>query len=328
VSSADQAGLFPLLVETPSISLARAAGEDPAYKIVVYFSVDEIVTILSQGEEILASSVISIDSTPTALITNINRILRNFGEISNLKVFMGGVPPNQSYLTEISNNFKVSAGKLMYKIGGINETDLPRYIIPISMQFQNPLEPSSSDTVNLLPPEIISKYKGKRFNTRIWELMLIITFIVVGCLMALTGTYLYMLQGLSEYKNSNVLTDVSYQRSKTASDEIKNVNTLSERTIRIDSVSYFPQEIMNLIYQKKPESVAITSYKLDLEKGSVSINGLAAGREDLLQFKNNLGDGGDFQNISLPLTSFEQGENIEFSLTFLYSKMVNPIKSK
>src|SRR3972149_5529289 len=143
----------------------------------------------------------------------------------------------------------------------------------------------------------------------------------VGCLMALFGTYLYLMQNLSKYSDFNSLSDVSYQKSKSASDQIKQVNTLADKTIKIDSVNHYPQDVMNLIYQKKPENVVILSYRVDLEKGSVSITGLSAGRSDLLEFKNKLAEGGDFQNILLPLTSFEQGTNIEFSMGFNYAKL-------
>jgi len=117
----------------------------------------------------------------------------------------------------------------------------------------------------------------------------------------------------------NSLSDVTYQKSKTASDQIKNVNTLADKTLKIGSVNIYPQDVLNLIYQKKSENVVILSYKLDLEKGAVSITGLAVGRSDLLDFKNKLEEGEDFQNVILPLTSFEQGENIDFSMNFVYS---------
>ena len=328
VASADLAGLFPIVVETPSLSLVRFAGEDLNPKLVVYFSFDEIIITLSKGAEILTSSVMSADSNPQTLVSTIARILRHYEEINLSNIFVGGMPKNDSFVSEISKNFKVPMEKLHMGITGISENDLQKYLIAISLQYKDTSEPESSKTINLLPREIISKYKKKKFSIEIWGLMLVITLILMGCFMALSGTYLYILQGLSKHSNANSLFDVSYQKSKAASDEIKNVNTLADKTIIIDSINIYPQEVFNLINQKKPESIAILSYEIDLERGSVSIKGLSAGREDLYNFKKKIEEGGDFQKVVLPLTSFEQGENIEFEMSFVYSKLVNSTKAK
>ena len=232
---------------------------------------------------------------------------------------MGGMPKDNNYIPQVSSNFKVPLEKLQHKILGMSEAELQMYTIPTSLQFKQPSEPADTETVNLLPPEITKKYENVKFNLQVWGLMLIVTLVLVGCLMALFGTYLYLVQGLSRHNGLNSLSDVTYQKSKTASDQIKNVNTLADKTLKIGSVNIYPQDVLNLIYQKKPENVVILSYKLDLEKGAVSITGLAVGRSDLLDFKNKLEEGEDFQNVILPLTSFEQGENIDFSMNFVYS---------
>ncbi len=322
ISAADTAGLFPLVVETPSISLVRAAGEDSNPKMVVYFSFDEIIITFSKGPEILTSSVIEANAPSQVLVSTIQRILRHFEDVNITKIFVGGMPSNNTYIQEISSNVKVPLEKLGFKTGGMTEGDVQKYLIPLSLQNKDASEPLSSKTINLLPGEVISKYRSRRLNVQLWGLMLIVTLVFVGCVVALTGTYFYMLQGLSKYKNFNSLADTSYQKSKTASNEIKTVNTLADRTIKIDSVSYYPQDILNLINRKKPETIAIFSYTIDLEKGSVSISGLSSGRDDLFNFKKKIEEGGEFQKVVLPLTSFEQGENIEFDMSFVYSKLV------
>lgn len=324
ISAADMAGLFPLVVETPSISLVRVAGENPDPKLAVYFSYDEIIITLSKGSEIITSSVVASDTPSQVLVTTLQRILKHFEEINITKIFIGGMPSNNNYVQDIVSNVKVPLEKLEFKVGDMNEGDIQKYIIPLSLQNKDPLEPLSSETINLLPPEVISKYKSKRLNVQIWGMMLMVTLIFVGCVMALTGTYFYMLQGLSKYKDFNSMSDTSYQKSKTASSEIKNVNTLADKTIKIDSVNNYPQDVLNLIYQKKPESIAIFSYEVDLEKGVISISGLSSGRDDLFNFKKKIEEGGEFQKVVLPLTSFEQGENIEFDMSFVYTKLALP----
>ncbi|KKQ56369.1 MAG: PilM [Candidatus Woesebacteria bacterium GW2011_GWC1_38_13] len=323
VAASDAAGLFPLVVETPSLSLMRLVGDDEDLKMVIYFSLDEIIIFILKGQEILTSSVIGASSSSQVLSSTIARILRYFEETKITKIFIGGVPGNNAYVSDIFNNFKIPMEKLHIKISGINENDFQKYSIPISLQYTNTSEPTDSETINLLPPEVITKYKGKRFGVQLWGLLLVTTLIFVGCLMALLGTYFYLLQGLSKYKNISSLSDISYQKSKTASDEIKKVNTLADVALKIDSVTYYPQEILNNIYKYKPEGVAVLSYTIDLEKGLIKIKGLSAGRVGLLEFKNKLEEGEDFQNVELPISSFEQGENIDFDMSFIYSELIS-----
>lgn len=322
ISAVDMAGLFPLVVETPSISLVRVAGENPEPKLVVYFSSDEIILTLSRGSEIFTSSVIAINTPSKVLVSTILRILRHFDDMEPAKIFIGGIPPDNGFVQELSSSVKIPLARLEIKIGNISGGDVQKYLIPISLQYKNAFEPESSKTINLLPPEVIKKYKNKRLNVQIWSLMLIVTLIFVGCLVALAGTYFYMLQDLSVYKNNSSISDSSYQKSKTASSEIKNINTLADKTIKINSVSYYPQDALNLINQKKPENIAIFSYNINLEKGSILISGLASSRDDLFGFKKKIEEGGEFQKVVLPLTSFEQGENIEFDMSFMYSKLI------
>jgi len=46
VAASDAAGLFPLVVETPSLSLMRLVGDDEDLKMVIYFSLDEIIIFI------------------------------------------------------------------------------------------------------------------------------------------------------------------------------------------------------------------------------------------------------------------------------------------
>ncbi len=322
ISAVDMAGLFPLVVETPSISLVRAAGENSDIKLVVYFSLDEIVLILSKGSEIFTSSVMAIDTSSKLLVSTILRILRHFEDQEVSKIYIGGMPTDNGFIQELSTNVKIPLVRLEIKIANMSAGDIQKYLIPISLQNKSILDPKSSKTINLLPPEVIQKYKNKRLNAQIWGLMLMVALIFVGCLMALTGSYFYMLRELSAYKGKSGVADSSYQKSKTASSEIKNINTLSDKTIKINSVSYYPQDVLNLINQKKSDNIAILSYNINLEKGSITISGLASNRDDLFNFKKKIEEGGDFQKVVLPLTSFEQGENIEFDMSFMYSKLL------
>ena len=155
------------------------------------------------------------------------------------------------------------------------------------------------------------------------------TFIVVTSFLAAVGTYIYLIQQISSKKNETTNVVNVYSKNKDASLKIKAVNATSDKVIKILSVSQPPQDAFNAIYKAKPEAVSLSKYKIDFEKGVVTLSGSAATRDDLITFKQNLEKTSLFGQVLLPLSSFEIENNLDFELSFLYLPVVNqnnPVK--
>ena len=86
--------------------------------------------------------------------------------------------------------------------------------------------------------------------------------------------------------------------------------------------------MLNGIYTSKPPGVKIIKYALDLDKGLISLQGQATDRLTLINFKESLEKLDDFENVEIPISSFEAETNLEFSLTFSYLPIKSTVKDK
>jgi hypothetical protein len=324
VNATANAGLFPLVVEIPSISLARIVNT-PSPKIIIYASYDEIILFLTEGEKILSSTVLSYENS-SDVIPTILRMLKYNKEAKLEKIYLGGAGIKSEFLKEFSEKYQIPVDQISLKIGGMSEEDCQRYLIPISLQFKNPAEPLSSTTINLLPELVVKKYEKKRFGLQIWGLLMIVTFMVVSSFLASLGTYLFLAQQVSVKKSETSSVVSNYSKNKDASVKIKSINLTSDKVIKILGISQSPSEVFNAIYKAKPEGINITGYKVDFEKGGVGISGFSATRDNLITFKQSLEKTGLFGQIILPLSSFEIENNLDFEITTNYLPAV-PVKA-
>jgi hypothetical protein len=320
VNATAYAGLFPLVVEIPSISLARIANT-PSPKIIIYASFDEIILFLTEGEKILSTTVLPYENS-SDVIPTILRMVKYNKEIKLEKIYLGGSGIRSDFLKEFSDKYQISVDRLSLKIGGMSEEDCQRYLIPISLQFKNPVEPISSETINLLPEPIVKKYEKKRFGLQIWGLLMIVTFMVISSFLASLGTYLFLTQQISIKKSETNNVVSTYSKNKDASIKIKSINQTSDKVINIFAISQSPSEVFNAIYKTKPEGINITSYQIDFEKGGVVISGVSATRDNLISFKQSLDKTGLFGQIILPLSSFEIENNLNFDIKTNYLPVV------
>ena len=91
-----------------------------------------------------------------------------------------------------------------------------------------------------------------------------------------------------------------------------------DKVMKILSLSTPPQEAFNAIYKSKPAGVTLSSYRVDLEKNTISIAGISATRDDLIAFKQEIEKSGVFGKVTLPLAAFEVQNDLNFSLNFTY----------
>jgi hypothetical protein len=110
--------------------------------------------------------------------------------------------------------------------------------------------------------------------------------------------------------------------------EVESINMISRNVLKIKDASVSPQSILNDIYSSKPSGISIRDYKLDLDKGEIRLQGLAVDRVTLIQFKENVESVSNFENVEIPISSFEAETNLEFSLTFSYVPISSTVKEK
>jgi hypothetical protein len=102
------------------------------------------------------------------------------------------------------------------------------------------------------------------------------------------------------------------------SQRVTEANKVITTSKSIILASKYPQDILNPIFAARPQEVTLSDYKIDLETGKVTLAGIAANREALLTFKENLEKNADFSLVQVTVSSFEAETDLEFIVNFIY----------
>ena len=316
VRSAHRAGLFPLVVETPSLSLVRLAGGENRENLVLYESFGEVIILASHGASIIASSVVSIQDHDE-VVKIAARMLKHYKKTDIERIVIGGPKMNQ----EIAKKIQTSLGKpvswVKQFIEGLDAAQFQEYLIPISLQLKDPAEPADQTTVNLLPPTLVKKYEGEKLKQRIWSLSLFLTLGVWISFFTALGVYIFLGQQITIIKEEDVLANIPPEKAEFIA-QIKDINDISKKVFSINKVSITPQVVFNLISETKPEGISISRYRVDLESGAIQLIGMSSTRQALIAFKQALEESNDLSLVQIPISTFEKESNLEFSMDFSY----------
>jgi len=198
------------------------------------------------------------------------------------------------------------------------------YIIPISLQLKDPVQPASEATINLLPKEWEKHFKERLTGLRYWTLTLFISVIVWVCLLAVVITYMLFDKVARDYEARETMVDDKVLTQVTA--DVERANNLSESVLSITESIVWPQTIVNQITKVKPVGIEILSFDLNLEKGTVKLIGKAADRSVLINFKKKIESTSAFDSIELPITSLVSETNLDFEMTFIYMPVMKETK--
>jgi hypothetical protein len=327
VDAAALAGLYPLVVETPSLSLVRISDGGPAGRLIIYNHFGEAILIIAQGEKIIGSSVVDISSQDELLKTS-SQILDFYKEAKIEKIFIAGLGVSKELPKDLEKTLGKSVEWVTPQITGLSAEELQEYLIPISLQLKEPSEPSDEHTINLLPPVLVKKYERTKLKLQIWSLTLMVTFVVWVCFLMAIGVYLYMAQQINSFEMGEALqARVPPEKAKIIA-QVKEVNETSAKVLKITKASVLPQKVFNAVTQVKPEGVSLLDYRMDLDTGQVSVSGISSNREVLIEFKQGLEENEDLTSVSVPISSFEVESDLEFEISFVYKPAVSETKVK
>lgn len=321
-----QAGLYPQSVETPSLALARIAGIGKEGRLVIYQYFDETILLVLNGSALVGSSVESTDAQ--AILTTAKRIIKHYSSVEFSKLLVGGVNIDKDLFTKLAAELKLTPELLTIAITGIPKEEIHAYLVPLSLQLQKPKDPLDYKSINLIPEEEVEKYRTKRQSDRKWIIMLIATFSIWISLFSALGAYIYFDGQIKKLSNLsggrlNVVKDTQEQR-----EQIKEINSTAKKVIASYNQSILPHAIINPIHSSLPQGITIRSWDIDLDLGTVVIEGVAVSRENLIAFKKQLEGNTDFIQVTLPISSFEAETNIEFELSFIYLPAVKTLTKK
>lgn len=321
VDATSLAGLFPLVVETPSLALTRIADGEEVGKLIVYDHFGDGLLIISNGPKILASSMINTSSSKEALDKS-TQILAHYSEISIEKVVYGGTKGAKPVAEQIAKQLGKPVIQIPKTVAGVSDEVFQELLVPIALQQKNPAGPANTETVNLLPDEWASRYRKSKLRTQSWGLATTVSLFVLGMLVATVGVYLFLQQQIGVFDAKIVPAT----RNTAEAEVIKSVadtNTLAKRTVSIFTATTSPFEVINMVNAAKPVGAQVLGYKLNADTSIVQVVGLANSLQDVIDFKSALEANEHVSNVQIPISNFEGETDIDFNLSFIYKNKLN-----
>lgn len=326
VRAASLAGLFPLVVETPSISLVRISDGEDKGRLILYETLGEAILIVAQGEKIIGSSVTRIDDD-VEVAKVITGMLKYYQGVEVERVAIGGPQISQEMVKRLQTDLGKTVAWIKPTVTGLNAVQFQEYMIPISLQLKDPAEPADEMTINLLPSDLVKKYEKKKLKDQIRSLNLLATLLIWICSFTLLGVYLFFGQQIASHKNVDISEKISPEKAEVI-ERIEGINQASNKVLAITKVSKPPQLIFNAISEAKPEGVSILKYKIDLDTGYIDVIGISSTRQALIDFKQSLEEFKDFSLVQIPITSFEKETDLDYNLRFKYLPVITKGVSK
>ena len=317
VGAIASAGLFPIVIETPSLSLVRLSTTGTMGKLLFYGGKNSSVFIITKGEQIFGSSVV-YSNQEADLHSTASRMASHYKDVNIESIEIDGPGATASFGKKLTEIFGKPATLLGIKLDGISKEMVSQFLIPISLQRKDPSEPADENTINLLPLKWVKKYETQKLKLQIWSLTLVISYVVWITFFAALATYLFFGQMMTELKNADTILRQTDPEKVQMITDAQNVNTMSAKAVAVSEQTVLPQTILNDIYKARPEVVQIRHYAIDLDVGEIRLFGVSKDRPSLVLFKQTLEENENFSIVNIPIASFEVDRDLEFSMGFNY----------
>ena len=172
--------------------------------------------------------------------------------------------------------------------------------------------------INLLP----QNEKNTLLHEENWKLafileMLLLVFLILLSLM-LFSVRIYILSSFEEQKINKTAEE---KRAKTfeTQDFRKKINTASQNLSKLD-LFYQGQvdltETLEKVSRTLPPGIYLTGLSYQKDALQIGLSGFAGLRETLVEFRKNLENEKDFQDIYFPPSSWVKSKEVDFNATF------------
>jgi Tfp pilus assembly PilM family ATPase len=308
IEAAGKAGLMPLVLETPSLSLARISDHEESGKLVIYQAFDEALLLVAKGENIFGSSITSLGDEN--IISTALRIIQYYKNVKVQRILVSGINLTQNLFTFIANKFSVKPEWVQVGLVGMTPQQLQEYMIPLSLALKDPSEPRDETTINLLPVDWAKSYEKKRLKKRLQGLFLF-SFTALSLVLTATLAMYFYLNREHKRLEGEVLS-VGSSGVEDVWEESARVNKLSDKVEKITDTKTNFEEIINALTESTTNDMNLVRYEINFETMELEIVGRADTRLSLLDFKKNLDEKEIFDEVEIPLTALEKDSDIDF----------------
>jgi len=168
----------------------------------------------------------------------------------------------------------------------------------------------------------------KKYILREYKMRLaVVLLFTLSLLIAVAIVFLIPSYALSSVKYSNMLEQLEVEKKKISSmsegeDPIKITKDINNKlNILKGDMSFLPDPyyITTTITGHKPDGISISAilYDKNKDEGKVTVSGVSKDRETLLSFLRSTETESGFSSVSLPISSFVKGEDIDFSMRII-----------
>lgn len=172
---------------------------------------------------------------------------------------------------------------------------------------------------NLLPI-LDKKIIRKEYRIRV----AVVASLLISVLVFIAGVLLVPSYILSSFKFNSSSSQLEVEKKKISDategvDPIRIAKEVNEKLVVLEregSLLPLSYDVATVVVGHKPSRVKINSiyYDRDMEEGRVNIKGLSKDRETLLVFLQSLEAEEIFTSVELPISSFVEGQDIEFTI--------------
>jgi hypothetical protein len=318
------AGLKPLRFEPDASAVARLiSARMDQHAIVVDVNKKGAYATLVEGEKSIFTTVVPVVSgdTDETYSTNVRKALDEVAAYYTKKGVLSDTESLEVILTgELASDGWVKA--LTFSPNRpvrvlTTPVQLPSYNKAYAAAAASIAPPANTETINLLPPEIQSRYDTDRtvsirraVATRAFFIALILciaSFAVNAAVLVRKQQLDSELKSLTEKKNS----------FDSVGNELLTLNAQAKLISALHALRITPREQFRAFGGLLTEGISVSQWEYDDTKLQFTLTGTAQTREELLVLKEKLELSDNFAKVFLPLGSLESPLNVRFTITFL-----------
>lgn len=303
-------------LETTALSLLRLAKQKEGVRILIYVDNDDLVMTLAKDDQIIASSILKKTKNFTSFLQDtVRRMLLYYRDFKVEWIQIGGMGLTKEVMDIVSRfGLKVVGFKPIYNI---KEAEFNNYLLGISAASGEIYAPKDQRSINLLPEWYVKKYEDKGQLTFWTKLLGIWNFYTFILLIFLGGLFAWLFYKERELNYSQNLTP---ETRKEVVDEVNKANKYARLVLSLSESDYFPTKVVREIAKVKKTEITLMKSEVRMQEMMVDLSGIAENRDSLLIFKKSIEELSFVELVTLPVSSFNEEQNIPFQFNIKLKK--------
>lgn len=308
----EKLGLEISVIESPALSLVRLAETKKGVRILIHINQSEAILTLSKDFEVIATSVVANTSGMDKQIKNtVNHMMMYYENFKTEWLQVAGPGVTNTILKTLSS-LKLPIAGFSLPITA-NPEMANAYLLGISAAVREVAPPSDETSINLIPQWYVKKI-SKLNSYRFLNKFLIIFSIFSIFLVVLMGAANFYLNS-QDRQIRKAQAGISSNSQKIL-EETKLTNSVSSTIINLAKEDNFPIDMIETIATASAQNITIYQINMNLSEHKGEIKAVAAGRDDMLLYKQKLETITGITQVNLPVSSFAKEKDIDFLIQF------------